>query len=219
MFTFVQRLLARYSIRTKLWFGFGTLVAILAVVVLTTVFSLTATRGNMAEVVQRVQPMALDSLELTTRLEHTSASLGFYLLSKEPRQRDDYLHNLQQVNELVQSLQRQPLLREDAALAARVGAVADKVQRFASYRERMLQLAEDDGANFPAMQYAGMNVNPLMPAGIAVAVANDHGGGGRGGDRPAQAVAAAARRAALCLDQCDERHPRLSRLSRRRRPR
>jgi len=161
MFIFVQRLLARFSIRTKLWFGFGTLVAILAVVVLTTVFSLTATRGNMAEVVQRVQPMALDSLELNTRLEHTSASLGFYLLSKEPRQRDDYLHNLQQVNDLVQSLQRQPLLREDAALAARVGAVADKVQRFASYRERMLQLAADDGANFPAMHYAGMNVNPL----------------------------------------------------------
>jgi methyl-accepting chemotaxis protein len=161
MITLIQRLLARFSIRTKLWAGFGMLVAILAVVVLTTVISLTATRGNMAEVVQRVQPTALDALELATRLEHTSASLGFYLLSKEPGQREDYLRNLQQVGELVQRLQQQPLLREDAELGALVATVAEKVHTFDGYRERMLKLALDDGANFPAMQYAGMNVNPL----------------------------------------------------------
>ncbi len=161
MLLFIQRLLSRYSIRTKLWAGFGMLVAILAVVVLTTVVSLTATRGNMAEVVQRVQPMALDALELATRLEHTSASLAFYLLSKEPGQREDYLRNLQQVGELVQRLQQQPLLREDRELDAMVATVAEKVKTFDGYRERMLQLALDDGANFPAMQYAGMNINPL----------------------------------------------------------
>ncbi|MEW6646603.1 MAG: methyl-accepting chemotaxis protein [Pseudomonadota bacterium] len=161
MFTFIQRLLARYSIRTKLWFGFGMLVVILAGVVLTTVASLTATRGNMAEVTERIQPTVLDALELATRLEHTSASLGFYLLSKEPTQREDYLQNLQQVSELLQRLQQQPLVQQEAALGSKVAAVAEKVQRFADYRERMLQLALDDGANFPAMQYAGMNVNPL----------------------------------------------------------
>ncbi|WP_172600434.1 methyl-accepting chemotaxis protein [Sulfurivermis fontis] len=161
MLTFIQRLLARYSIRTKLWFGFGLLVAILAGVVLTTVASLTATRGNMAEVAERIQPTVLDALELATRLEHTSASLGFYLLSKEPTQREDYLQNLQQVSELLQRLQQQPLVQQEAALGSKVAAVAEKVQRFADYRERMLQLALDDGANFPAMHYAGMNVNPL----------------------------------------------------------
>ncbi|GAB4288392.1 MAG: methyl-accepting chemotaxis protein [Thiohalomonadaceae bacterium] len=161
MFTFIQRLLARYSIRTKLWFGFGMLVAILAGVVLATVASLAATRGNMAEVAERIQPTVLDALELATRLEHTSASLGFYLLSKEPRQREDYLQNLRQVSELLQRLQQQPLVQQEAALGSKVATVAEKVQRFADYRERMLQLALDDGANFPAMQYAGMNVNPL----------------------------------------------------------
>jgi Methyl-accepting chemotaxis protein len=161
MFTFIQRLLARYSIRTKLWAGFGMLVVILAVVVLTTVASLTATRGNMANVVERILPTALDAQELANRLEHTSASLGFYLLSKEPGQREDYLANLQQVNELLQRLQQQPLLQEDQALGAKVAAVAAQVQKFAGYRERMLALALDDGANFPAMQYAGQSVNPL----------------------------------------------------------
>lgn len=161
MFALIQPLLARYSIRTKLWFGFGVILAILTAVVLTTISSLSTTRSNMADMVEHIQPTVLDALELATRLEHTTASLGFYLLSKEPQQREDYLQNLQQVSELLRNLQQQPLIQQDKALGNKVTAIAAKVEKFATYRERMLKLAVDDGANFPAMQYAGLNVNPL----------------------------------------------------------
>jgi methyl-accepting chemotaxis protein len=115
----------------------------------------------MADMVEHIQHTVLDALELATRLEHTTASLGFYLLSKEPQQREDYLQNLQQVSELLRNLQQQPLIQQDKALGNKVTAIAAKVEKFATYRERMLKLAVDDGANFPAMQYAGLNVNPL----------------------------------------------------------
>jgi methyl-accepting chemotaxis protein len=161
MFNFVQRLLARYSIRSKLWFGFGLMVFILFLTVFSTVGSLMKTRAGMSDVVNRIQPAVFNALELASRLEHASASLGFYLLGKEPRQREDYLQGLEQIDALMANLQQQPLIQETPSLLATVEDVASRVQKLASWRERMLKLAQDDGENFPAMRYAGQNINPL----------------------------------------------------------
>ncbi len=162
----MNKLLARFSIQSKLWIGFGILLAILTIVSGNNLWNLSSNREQVDAMVNRIQPMVLQSMQLGTELESAAGSLGFYLLSKEVSHRAAYQSALRRAEQLLGELEAQPLVRADAELAALVVGITALVERFSGYEAQMLELAADEGKNLPAMQFAGGSINPLSQQGL-----------------------------------------------------
>ena len=161
MFGPLNRVLARTSIRVKLWVGFGLMLALLAGVVVTNVWNLTATRATTVRVVNQIQPAVLDSMDLTRHLDTAASALGFYLLSKDQAHKEEYLTELEKAQQVLARLRERELIAQDPEFSGLVAGIGEKVERFGGYRERMLELAKSDAENFPAISYAAQNINPL----------------------------------------------------------
>ena len=107
MKSFLSNSLAIFSqlkISHKLWIGFGSLVALLAIVSLTALNNLTSARHNLTTVVEVDQPTVFVSMELADALDRTNAALGFYLLSKAERDKAEYEKTLKLLDKLVGEL-------------------------------------------------------------------------------------------------------------------
>ena len=98
--------------------------------------------------------------QLDVELEHSSQSLGFYLISKEALHKNQYIQSIDELTRYSKKLQTElsPQYYADHEL----NAVVENIDTITSYKDQFLELASSDGANYPAMRYAGENVNPLM---------------------------------------------------------
>ncbi len=152
--------LGRLSIRQKIWGGFLVMVALLFLVAATTLVSLTNTSSTLGQVVQKSQPLALQSLALSNQLNQTSNALGLYLLSKEAQYRKAYEDGLVQIMKSGAELGTLAQEQNDAGLIKEVADINVGIAKFATFKDRMLILATDTSQNFPALKFASENVDP-----------------------------------------------------------
>jgi methyl-accepting chemotaxis protein len=153
--------LSNLTIKHKLWTGFGVILLILTIVAVTVLASTRSTQKGLNNVVQNIQPAAFLANELSNELEVSAQSLGFYLLSKEASAKKDYLENLDAVDKTLSKLKQQALLQSDEQLMTLMNRVETNITTYRGYQDRMLKLATDDTANFPALRYASDKLNPL----------------------------------------------------------
>jgi methyl-accepting chemotaxis protein len=149
------------TIQHKLWGGFGVILLILAMVVVKTLFSVSDSREKIDLVVQEIQPTLILSLELINKLNETSTSLGFYLLTKEKQHQHSYQQSLQALDAKLTELKSTPVAQTDEKTQALVTAVEKDVDAFKQYESRMVELAENLQKNFLAIGYSTENLNPL----------------------------------------------------------
>lgn len=150
------------SIRYKIWVSFGLLLALLMAVGFVTVQNLHQNETKLVELVNDVQPTVVLSLNLIDQLDRASASLGFYLLSKEEVHKKDYLVYLAKIRESAAALQSMGPIKQDPQATQIAKTVAAKIDKLESYKDHMLELAVNDALNVPAMQYASQEVNPRV---------------------------------------------------------
>ena len=155
-----QTMLNKITIRKKIWISFGILVALLVAVGITAYTSLKANKEKLSTLVNDVQPAMEQSLNLVDQLDRVSASLGFYLLSKELIHKNDYIYNLGKITQSVQALSTMRVVQDDPATLKMVDEVQQGVIKLQSYKEQMLVFASDDAKNTPALGFAGREVNP-----------------------------------------------------------
>ena len=150
------------SIRNKIWGGFSVILIILAVVAMTAAISLTKTESSVDNVVNRIQPMVLASNELTSALNATSGALGYYLLSKEENFKKDYINGLSTINNTLETLFALSTSSEtNTDVKELLSLIENDVKRFASYKDKMFELAENEMLNKPGLAYSGREVNPV----------------------------------------------------------
>ena len=92
---------AKHSIRKKIGVSFALFVSVLIGVGVIGLTSMQANKTQLGVLVNDVQPAVLQSLNIVDELDRASASLGFYLLSKEEVHKKDYLaymENAQLIN-------------------------------------------------------------------------------------------------------------------------
>ncbi len=157
----VVKFLANISIKIKILAGFGLMQLIILVISASAWLSLTQVNEEVIHIVKDIQPAAHIASELEFRLEKANSALGFYLLSKEDSHKRNYLASLERVDELLAELRAMPPVSSNADMTARVASVAEDVERFKSYKDRMLHLAINTADNIPATEYATQNINPL----------------------------------------------------------
>jgi len=150
------------TIRQKIWIGFGLLVALLIIVGVITQFSLKENEKKLLELVNEVQPVVVTSLNLIGQLDRASASLGFYLLSKEDIHKNNYVEMLKNISDTALRLKASPIVQRDKDIRGLVGLADENIKKLASFKDHMLELAVNDGKNIPAMSFSSNNVNPKV---------------------------------------------------------
>ncbi len=154
----MNTLFSQFSIRQKLWGGFGLLLGVLALVSSIAFFSLAGVQKDMGMVIDE-QPTMIASVELTGGLNQATSSLGFYLLSGESVHRENYQAAIMLVNSMVDALTI--LLSEDEVQSTRIASIRADIQAFKQQGNEMLSLVNDQAKNVPGIAYAAQHINPL----------------------------------------------------------
>ncbi len=156
-----MRFISNLSIRSKVWGGFGILLALILAVSTVSWRSLFQTESQFSWVVKEVQPLMLASQSLSRALAQASAALGFYLLEQQDASRVTYGKSLERVDAAMSDLSELAAEQEDADLVDQVAQLGTRVKHFTAYRERMIALSEDRMSNMAGLHYAAEHLNPV----------------------------------------------------------
>jgi methyl-accepting chemotaxis protein len=152
---------SRFSIKHKLWVGFGILLTLLALVAGNTLFSLSDAKKKVSIVTEDVQPPLIASMELQINLKNAATSMGLYLLTKEETHKEDYKAHLGRVEQYIEDLKNTPLVQSIESINAQVLHIETDIRSFKEYLPTMVRLAENQTENFLAVGYATTDLNPV----------------------------------------------------------
>ena len=157
LFKYTQNL----TLAHKIIGGFSLFGAIFILVVGVSVYSAQNNRTVMTEIVNEITPAVMLSAKLKENVEFTSASMGFYLLSKEADHRKNYEKGLSDLLENVAALRKMQVIQDDKSSMETLNVLDAKLVKFAKYKEQVFLFVENDAENFPALPYSAQNINPL----------------------------------------------------------
>ena len=157
----MSELLSRMRVRHKLWAGFGIILLILFAVGSVSLVNFWRTESDVAQVVDRAQPVVIASLGLKDHVDKANSALGFYLLSGEEQFREDFNQAVETVQQDLERLKGMRGVTENPAIAERISAIESAFEEYLGYRDQLLSLPDDEGANYPGVAYAGREINPL----------------------------------------------------------
>ena len=149
------------TIKQRIWFGFGFLLLILAVVSMSTLSQFTALSSGINKVTDKIQPAVLSSQTLAFHLESANNALGFYMLTREPQYKDKYFRSMDESKTVLTSLQSENYIASNEGYQSKVQQIASYIEQLSSYKDRVVELVTNDVLNSPAMQIAGEKLNPM----------------------------------------------------------
>jgi len=149
------------SIRNRIWFGFGLILAILLFVSMSTLGQFVSLNTGISEVTEEIQPVVLLSQNLETELDASNAALGFYLLTKEESYKASYFLHLGAAKNLIKELSDHNFVTDNEKYSSVIKATSEDIDKLASYKERMVELVNSDLKNLPGLKIAGEKLNPL----------------------------------------------------------
>ena len=159
--TYLVNSLSLLTIKVKLWAGAIITLALLSVVSITALVSLTSTQNEISTVVEVRQPLAMASMELAETLDQASAALGFYLSSTKDEDKQQYDAALQELDSIISKMYDMPAVKNDEQTLAQIKDIEKLLNQYKSYREQMLVLAVDFQKNFPGIGISGEQMNPI----------------------------------------------------------
>jgi len=155
------KIVNKISIKCKIVGSMLVMLLILTAIALSAHQSLSRVDKQVTDVVKNIQPTVIASLQLSENVKQTSSALGFYLLSKTEQDKKNYLQGLQNVEASLKALKSIRWVQEHKNTNQLVNAIALDVNKFSSYKKRILELASDDTKNIPAMKYSAVNLNSV----------------------------------------------------------
>ena len=148
------------SIKNKIWGGFGIILLVLAFVAMTSALSLSKTESSVDHVVNRIQPMVLASNELTSRLNETSAALGYYMLTKDKSFWQAYEQGIEKIETVITRLSSF-VDKNDKITQTLVNDIETDINSFVSFKGKMLELSKDALKNEPGLLFSAQKLNPV----------------------------------------------------------
>jgi len=149
------------SIRNRIWFGFGLILAILIFVSASTLSRFVHLNDGISDVTEQIQPVVLTAQNLETKLEAASSALGFYLLTKEEAYKASYFLHLGTANNLANQLKEYPFVADNEEHRVVVENVSKDLGALSAYKDRMVKLVSSDTENIPALKISVEKSNPL----------------------------------------------------------
>jgi len=153
-------LLSIFTIKQKVWAGFGLLLVILSIISFASIQGLNTTGKSIKHVVNDVQDSLIISMQLETELEHSAQLLGFFLLSHDESDKKSYLKSLVSINKTVSQLKTMKLLQQQPELLKKFSTIEKDIASYQTYKKQMLQYAKGPADNMPALQMTQDQLNP-----------------------------------------------------------
>jgi len=157
----ISKLTRSLTLTQKIIGGFSIFAALFILVVSISLYSSNNIRDVISDILYKVRPAVTLSAKLREAVESTTASMGFYLLSKDAQHKSDYENGLADLKKNITELNKLPIIQEDQQSVKMVAGIQEKVKVFTEFKERVLLFASSDMENFPALAYADANVDPL----------------------------------------------------------
>lgn len=157
LLTFLQHHL---SLRQIVYSGFGIVLAMLALVSIHTFINLAGIKNNVNQVIDESQPQLVKTMQLVNDIKASSDALSSYLLSKNPRFKNEYENNLNKSKEIIDSL-KQNIKDKSKIQQKLLTAIEKDFTAFSVQQKNIISLSTDDQKNFPAMAYAAKNTSPV----------------------------------------------------------
>jgi methyl-accepting chemotaxis protein len=159
--SYLNKILSKRSIKNQVWFGFGLMLAILIFMSLSTLNVFTKLNQGINEVTEKIQPVVITAQNLELALKATNSSLGYYLLTREDSYKDSYIDHLNRAKELTSQLTGYQVVSDHQAYNKSIELVEVDLVKLESYRDQMIELANNDLKNMPAQQIASEKLNPM----------------------------------------------------------
>lgn len=155
-----KKFLLKFGISQKLFGSAGAVLVMLLVIVLSTFFGLSESQGTVDKVVNKHQPLALNSLILASNLNAASNSLGFYLLSKNEVYKQAVDQDLAKANESLEELKKIANHIADKKIEVQIDAIDQDLTAFGEKKSQIIKVAEDQQQNMKALAYAASEIDP-----------------------------------------------------------
>lgn len=148
------------SLRQIVYTGFGIVLAMLALVSIHTFINLAGIKTNVNQVIDESQPQLVETMQLVNHIKASSEALSSYLLSKNPRLKDEYENNLADSKKIISSLKNK-IEKESETQKKLVLAIEKDFTEFTVQQKNIISLSTDDQKNFPAMAFAAKFTSPV----------------------------------------------------------
>ena len=156
-----MKFLSGFSNRQKAIAATIILVLILLAITLLSLLSFSSTQAKLEKVTTQYQPKMLSAMQLTTHFYHSLSVLGNYLIEKDEYNMTLYRQKVadidQTLRELVELTEQNPEL-DDSEQLGRVRMLVDQI---IEHNVLMLELAQNNNKNMPAIGIASDRLEPL----------------------------------------------------------
>ena len=157
LLTFLQH---HFSLRQIVYIGFGTVLAMLALVSIHTFVNLAGIKTNVNQVIDESQPQLVKTMQLVNHIKTSSNALSSYLLSKNPQYKNEYESNLNSAQKIIQTLKNN-FQYKSGKQQTLIAAIENDFAEFSVQQKNIIALSTDDQKNFPAMAFAAKSTNPV----------------------------------------------------------
>ncbi len=154
-------LLARFSVNQKLWAGGVGILLILVVVSGSVIVAESGINRDFKNITEKNQPAMLSSMTLSQNLDRAAQSMGFYLLSREEKHKNDFMFAVEDIETGIAELKTIVANLEDESVNETVASLEQDITEFVGYRDRMIELGSSEVKNIPAIEFGAKNLNPL----------------------------------------------------------
>jgi phosphoglycerate-specific signal transduction histidine kinase len=150
-----------FSLKHKLWFGFGMVGLIFLGLMSITVITQQHSVSSVGELVNQHQPVVFTSLNLKAKLNDATTDLAFYLISREKNYRAEYEEHMVDVVHMVDELLASPIIKSEKKST---DLLLDLKQDFIAIRgieKNVFEVTDDEYKRHPILAFAHDTVYPV----------------------------------------------------------
>jgi methyl-accepting chemotaxis protein len=149
------------TIKQRIWLGFALILVVLTALSVGTYFKFNILGSGINRVTETIQPAVLTSQNLAFQLESSNYALGFYILTKEDSYKDKYFSLLDDSQASLEKLGSYDYIRNNEAMTSEIQSLGSRLDTLMGFKDRVVELVNNDALNIPAMALAGEKLNPL----------------------------------------------------------
>ncbi len=145
--------IARFSIAQKNLFGYGLILLVMLSMAVLTYLNMGRIGGVAQTVIGERQPAAFAAEGIRVQLEQAMASVGLFLQSKSPADRQAFESAIAGIDAQQKKLKQ---FSNDS-----LDTLDSQLKTFVQEANKVMKVSADDKLNLPGMEYANLNVNPM----------------------------------------------------------
>jgi len=147
--------------KTKILGSLGGLFCVLFLVLVVSYLSMKNMESETKQFVEKLIPTLIASMDLANKVNLSSSSLGYYMLSKEASDKKLYLKNLANLKTRLESLKNILSIAQPQNSEKQIKQISALVTELSNYQTIMFELAENVEKNLPAFKISEDKLEPL----------------------------------------------------------